>query len=263
MSESDSDSSPEDIEDAPLFPIENKYKSEVDKMEILTLPEIKREEILAERASQLEQEQQNRYLRQLLKDRAREEGKALERKKRKAPAADLEDENRRKSSRQKTTLGGRKEGEASGALQEYKRQREQRGAHNEQRKRDEDPKGKPKKKGKRADDDGYSDRDAEGDSEVEWAGGKETAPTIEVSRPDVQGDPQPNIYDFERCKIGSGNFAEVCFYPKFEEAIVGCFVRVCLGDDKQTRQTVYRLAQIKGSKYPLSAIAGANTNRRL
>ncbi|KAH0564901.1 hypothetical protein GP486_001717 [Trichoglossum hirsutum] len=260
MSESDSDSSSEDVdEDAPLFPIENKYKSETDKMEILTLPEIRREEILAERASLLEQEQQNRYLRQLLKDRAREEGKALERKKRKAAAADLEDENRRKSSRQKTILGGRKEGEASGALQEYKRQREQRGAHNEQRKRDEDAKGKPKKKGKRPDDDGYSDRDAEGDSEVEWASGKAAVPTIELSRPDAQGDQQPILKDFERCKVGSRNFAEVCFYPGFEEAIVGCFVRVCIGDDKQTRQNVYRLAQIKGfSKGRPYAMTGAN-----
>jgi RNA polymerase-associated protein RTF1 len=247
MSESDSDSSPEDIdEDAPLFPIENKYKSEADKKEILTLPEIKREEILAERASQLEQEQQNRYLRQLLKDRAREEGKALERKKRNARTADLEDESRRKSSRQKTTLGGRKEGETSEALQEYKRQREQRGVHNEQRKRDEDPKSKPKKKVKRPDDDGYSDRDAEGESEIEWASGKTTAPTIEVTRPDARGDPQPSLIDFERCKVGSGNFAEVCFYPKFEDVIVNCFARVCIGEDKQTRQNVYRLAQIKG-----------------
>lgn len=86
----------------------------------------------------------------------------MKKSKRKASVADLE-EGQRKSSRQKTTLGGRKVGEASEAIEAYKRQREKKGRRDELRRRDMAAgEAAPVK------DEAPSDKDAEGESEVEW-----------------------------------------------------------------------------------------------
>ena len=92
MSESASEGGTPAIgDDKVMFPYEKLYYSSKDKSEIDELPEIKREEILAERASQLERHQQDIALRRLLASREKEEAKAAEKKKRKAGTADLED----------------------------------------------------------------------------------------------------------------------------------------------------------------------------
>src|SRR5271168_571703 len=99
-SDSDSDTSPAALYDeADRFPVEGKFMSSADKAEIMAMPEIKREELLAERAQEVERDRQNRALRQLLNAREAESRK-LDRK-RKAGAADL-DEHQRKTSRQRT-----------------------------------------------------------------------------------------------------------------------------------------------------------------
>ncbi|KAI9805674.1 MAG: hypothetical protein M1833_005167 [Piccolia ochrophora] len=235
MSESESDTDPMASEGlVSRFPVEGKFTSDADKAEILALPEIKREEILAERATEIEREQQNRMLIQLLRDKEKKNREA-DKKKRKASAADLE-ENQRKSSRQKTTLGGRKVGEASAPLEQYKRQREQR-VHNEQRRR-EDRKAADGKK-----EDQISDADAEGESEVDWdEGPAATRRSSSVSKE----EPPAVLKDYDRARVGRSGFGKVCFYPGFNEAITGCFVRINIGVDKATGQNCYRLAQIKG-----------------
>ncbi len=241
MSESESDTSPGEAGvDGPVFPLENKYYSEADKAEIMSMSEIQREEILAERAQILERNLQDLHLRRLLQAREREEAKAAGQKKRKAGTADL-DENQRKSSRQKTTLGGRKVGERSGPLEEYKRQREQRGIEIEQRKRDDS--NARERKGRSSQDDGYSEADAEGESEVEW----DDKPRIgrpPSASPPTRDQLPADLRDFNRARLGRSNFAKVCFYPGFEKAITGCFVRVSVGPDKTTGQNVYRMAQV-------------------
>lgn len=239
MSESDSDPSSNmngDI-DGPIFPIENKFYSEKDKAEILALSEIQRESILAERAQLRERKLQDLHLRRLLQ--ARETDK----KKRKAGTADLDD-GQRKSSRQKTTLGGRRVGEQSGAIEEYKRQREERkGQRDEQRTRvGEDRKNH---KGRGPSHDRYSDADADGESEVEWDNGK-----AEANNNTVQNVPPAQLVDFERVRVGRDNFAKVCFYPGFENAIKNCFTRISDGPDKATGENLYRIAQIKGMWCP-------------
>lgn len=57
MSESESDTShdaPKDVDDSVMFPIEGKFMSEKDKAEIMSMPELKREAILADRAAETE-----------------------------------------------------------------------------------------------------------------------------------------------------------------------------------------------------------------
>ncbi|MCJ1282708.1 hypothetical protein MMC26_002033 [Xylographa opegraphella] len=244
MSESDADAGPavgEDTDDT-LFPVDNKFYSEKDKAEIMALPEVRREQILAERAVVLERKQQDQILRRLYQNYQGKDGdkpKGHELKKRKAGSTDLEDV-QRKSSRQKTTLGGRKVGETSDAMEAYKRQREMKGAMAEQRKTEIAE--RKARKGRGSSSVG-SEADAYGESEVEWDNGKPRAGRRSESAP--RDIPVAEQIDFEHVRVGRDNFAKVCYYPGFDETIKDCFVRVCIGPDKATGENVYRMASIK------------------
>ena len=238
MDESDSESdAPGLYDDGDRYPFEGKFVNSADKAEIMAMPEIKREELLAERAQEVERDRQNRALRQLLNAREAESRKLD--KKRKASAAELE-ENHRKTSRQRTKLGGGKVGEASTGIDSLKKARAEK--TDRQRRRDED---KERNKDRRAAQD-YSDADAEGDSEVEWDDGK--GKNKKSSSPDYRDAEPAGLHDIERVRVGRTRFAMVCFYPGFDEAIIGCFVRISVGVDKESNQNIYRMALIKGKE---------------
>lgn len=232
MSESDSASDASEPEDdGPIFPYDKLYHSSEDKQRIMGLPEIQREEILSERAQQVDRHNQDRALRHLLATRERESARAAKKSKRKASSAGLED-GQRKSSRQKMTLGGRKVGETSGAMAAYKRQREQKGRRDEIRRRDpvaKDHRAKPKA-------DGFSDKDASGESEAEFESRSPSLP---------KDDPPAELKDIQRARVGRSNFAQVCFYPGFDDAISGCYSRVNIGPNRETGQNEYRMCLIK------------------
>ncbi|KAL8699174.1 MAG: hypothetical protein Q9201_006151 [Fulgogasparrea decipioides] len=249
MSESESESSPAMDDAGTDFPIEGKFKSEKDRAEIMALSEIQRESILAERAQQHERELQNEHLRRLVA--SKKEAEAAESRKRKADAADLEDR-QRKSSRQKTALGGRKAGETSGAIEAYKRQREEKGLRDEQRKRDGQERRDRKARG--SIEDAYSDADADGESEVDWSDVR-----AHVDKDRRHDEAPADRVDFERVRIGRDNFAKVCFYPGFDDAIKNCYVRVSIGKNAATGEPIYRMAKIIGftSDRPY-AMEGAN-----
>lgn len=240
MDESDSESDAAAAlydEDGDRYPLEGKFMNSADKAEIMAMPEIKREELLAERAQEVERDRQNRALRQLLN--AREQDAKKHDKKRKAGAAELE-ENQRKTSRQRTKLGGGKVGEASTGIDSLKRARAEK--NDRQRRRDED---KERNKDRRATrDDAYSD-DASGESEVEWDDPK--ARNKKSRSPEYKDAEPASLHDVERVRVGRTRFALVCFYPGFDEAITGCFVRISVGIDKESGQNIYRLAVIKGT----------------
>jgi RNA polymerase-associated protein RTF1 len=242
-SDSDSDTSPAALYDeADRFPVEGKFMSQADKSEIMALPEIKREEILAERAQQVERDRQNRALRQLLN--AREAGSKKQDKKRKAGTADLE-ESHRKTSRQRTKVGGGRVGEASTGIDNLKRARAEK--DDRQRRRQEDKERNKDHRGPAHED--FSDADAEGESEVEWDEGK---PKAKASPSPDYRDAQPaDLRDIERVRVGRTQFALVCFYPGFNEAISGCFARINVGPNKETGENVYRMAVIKGKLQPV------------
>ena len=253
MSESESDAeSPPARDDGPIFPYERLYFSAKDKAEIESLPEIRRESILADRTQQLERHDQDVTLRRLLAARAKDEAKASEKKKRKAGAADLE-ESQRKSSRQRTKLGGGKVGEADSAIEAYKRQRAEKGLRDEQRRKDAAAR---KELGVQASpDNNYSDADAEGESEVEYDDKKYKKRTPTPPR----DDPIAELADIQRAKVGRDNFAQVCYYPGFEEAIKDCYARVCLGPGRTPGVNEYRLCLIKGfEKGKPYAMIGSN-----
>ena len=253
MSESDSEAeSPPAGDDGPIFPYEKLYLSAKDKADIEGLPEIQREAILAERNAQLERHDQDVTLRRLLAARAREEAKATEKKKRKAGAADLE-ESKRKSSRQRTKLGGGKVGERDTAIEAYKRQRAEKGLRDEQRRRD--AAARKERGGQTSPANDFSDADAEGESEVE----RDETKHKRRSPTPPRDDPIVELADIQRAKVGRDNFAQVCYYPGFEEAIKDCYARVCLGPGRTPGVMEYRVCLIKdfvkGKPY---AMTGSN-----
>lgn len=234
-SESEADNSDDNDEDRPIFPYDKLYYSAQDKKDIMAMPEIQREETLSERAQQVDRHNQDLALRRLLASRSREEARAAKKAKRKAGSAGLDD-NQRKSSRQKTTLGGRKVGETSGAIEAYKRQREQKGKRDELRRRD--PTKSRRRSRSMGSDISDEDADAESDLELDDRVGRS------VSIP--KDDPPAELREIRRAQVGRNNFAKVCFYPGFENAMIGCYARLSIGPHPDSGQNEYRLGLITG-----------------
>ena len=238
MSESDSESSPADDAgvDGPIFPVENRFYSEKDKKEVMALSEIQRESILAERAQLLERHSQDQHLRRLLLARENQEKSADKKRK----ATDHED-SPRKSTRQKTTLGGRKVGETSAAIDAYKRQREEKGLRDQQRRREGAIR---KKRNERSSSslNRYSSADADGESEIEWHDGRYNNKVDDYKSRDA---PRADYNDVRRATLPRHVFAEYCFYPHFEEAVKECYVRLPNVPSKSGDMT-YQLATIRG-----------------
>jgi RNA polymerase-associated protein RTF1 len=231
MDESDSDSdSPQTKprggdDEMNQYPIDGLFKDYDEKEQIMGMREIEREQILAERREENERIRQNRMLRQLKVNQEKDI------KKRKASAADLDD-GQRKASRVRT-----KAGETSEKMDTLRRAREERSSRKEQREREND---------RRKQSPSYRrsiGRD-EGDSDVEWMGPSKSK--AKSRSPDVRESLPAELRDVERIRLGRSRFAEVCFYPGFEEAITGCFVRINIGPDPEKGQDVYRMAIIKG-----------------
>ncbi|KAF2465556.1 plus-3-domain-containing protein [Lindgomyces ingoldianus] len=226
MDESDSERDEPDVRDsAAPYPVDGKYINEADRRRIDNLPQLERERILGERAEEAARAKFTlelaRRAEQMRVDNAQNE----KRQKRKASSVEPEDSHR-KSSRQKV--------KTSDKLEAYKREREQRGQ--QQRQRMDDRRNGHRRRSSSGDRSG-SDLDADGESEVEWD---------ERARQAAAREEQPaQMHHFESVRVGRGFFAKVCFYPGFDEAMTGSFVRIGTGQDSM-RRTLYKMAQIKG-----------------
>lgn len=248
MSQSDSEADFSPGADKPIFPYEKLYYDSADKAKIDGLPEIEREEILAQRSEQVERHEQDLTLRRLVAARAREEAKNAAKNKRKASAADLDD-GQRKSTRQRTKVGGGRVGEASSAIEAYKLQRAEKNLRDEQRKKD----GFPRRPASPRND--YSDADADGESDNEFDDRKYRKRTPTPPK----DDPTAELADIQRARVGRDNFAQVCYTPGFEDAITDCYARVCLGPGRTPGVNEYRLCLIKGfTKGKPYAMTGSN-----
>ncbi|RMZ89976.1 hypothetical protein DV736_g2809, partial [Chaetothyriales sp. CBS 134916] len=111
-------SEPDDLEEEkPLYPYEKYYYDAADKARVDSMSQLDREQTLAQRIEQVDRHDQDNQLRRMMLNRQKELQKQ-DKKKRKADAADL-DESQRKSSRQRTKLGGGRAGEQSSAIAAY------------------------------------------------------------------------------------------------------------------------------------------------
>ncbi|KAK6599447.1 RNA polymerase-associated protein RTF1 [Botrytis cinerea] len=224
MDESDSDSDgPGFRDDADRYPLEGRFMNASDKATIMSMPEIEREQSTSS----------------TLNGRDAADKKAE--KKRKAGTADLDD-NQRKTSRQRTKLGGGKVGEASTGIDSLKRARAEKNDRQRRREEDKERRGGDSRRDNRDD---YSDDGSDDDSEVEWTASKSKKRS---ASPDYRDAEPAVLYDLERVRVGRSRFAMVCFYPGFDDSITGCFVRVNIGVDKETNQNLYRMGLVKGFK---------------
>ncbi|KAJ4302575.1 RNA polymerase-associated protein rtf1 [Collariella sp. IMI 366227] len=227
MDESDSDDdAPQNraADDDLQYPVEGLFRSHEEKARIMGMREIEREQILAERREENERIRQNRMLRQLKVNQEKDS------KKRKASAADLDDPSR-KPARART-----KAGESSDKMDTLRRAREERSSRKEQRERENDRRRQRSPSYRRSH--SISDRSSDGGWRRE-SRQKSRTPEPKEALP-------ADLHDVERLRVGRSRFAEVCFYPGFEKAITGCYVRVNIGPDPETRQEIYRMAVIKG-----------------
>jgi RNA polymerase-associated protein RTF1 len=242
MDESDSDSEPQggrhDDEDEEKYPIDGMFVNLKEKEEIMAMREFDREQILAERAADIERQRQNRQLRQLV---ARQEDmeQKQQKKKRNADAADLGD-GQRKTSRQRTRLDGTKVGETSSAMGTLLRARAEKS--DRQRRREEDQK-RQKDRHSTHGRDGDPDGDDEDDDWLGRPSRNSRSPEKEIHAREL---PPPELKDFNRVRLGRRQYAEFGFNPGFEEAVVDCYVRINLGSSGSQSGDVYRMARIVG-----------------
>ncbi|KAI1136202.1 plus-3-domain-containing protein [Hypoxylon sp. FL0543] len=224
-----------DDDDDNKYPVDGIYASEAEKEEILAMPELEREQLLARRQEEVDRQRQNTLLRRLLKTREDDSQSA---KKRKAGAAEIDDV-QRKTSRQRTRVGGSKVGETSAGIESLRRARAEK--NDRLRRREEDRERNKKPHSGSRDSRGHDDS---GDSDAGWRGASKDRRSRSRT-PEVKEIPLADLRDIERVRVGRSRFARVCFYPGFDDAITGCYVRVALGPGSDG-VNVYRMAVIKG-----------------
>lgn len=246
MSQSGSDDGldMDDDEDKPLYAYDKIYHDADEKKKIQRMGEIEREQLIASRTEEVDRHEQNRQLHRLVAARNREvkkrEAKAA---KRKAADAGLDD-SQRKSSRQRTKVGG----ESKNLIDKYKQQRAEKNLRDEKARQN---------RSARTPSPGemFSDDDAEGEEEDY---DDRRHPRKRTPSP-AKDDPPIELSDVQHARIGRDNFAQVCQTPGFEDAVSGCFARVNLGPGVVPGVNQYRLCQIKGiEKGRIYAMTAAN-----
>ncbi|CAH0014332.1 unnamed protein product [Clonostachys rhizophaga] len=220
MDESDSEAEPsrakKDDDFNDKYPVEGMFVSHAEKAQIMALGELEREQILNDRATELNNAQVNRRLRQMAENTERQAAQ-----KRSADAAEL-DEGTRTGSRQRTDKD-------ETAIESFRR------ARADKKKRREDQERRRDK---------YSPRAHSPGAESDDSYGRAKSRTPE---PDETKDlPPPELRDYDRVRLGRNEFAQVCFTPGFEASIIGCYIRIALGPHPETGIDQYRMALIKG-----------------
>lgn len=221
-------------EPANPYPLEGKYRDTEDRARLDQLPEIEREEILYDRAQEMQRFEERQYLAQRRRQMARAAPSE-------APSA----------KRQRGTTGVSDSTQSS--LAKLKQRREQ---------------AQTKRTKGAVSDDEYSDSENESDGEEEasdfsdsddggrrrgskssrkskssrgrrsqWESESEDEEEDELSQP-------ISLKDVNNIRWGKALFAKFSQYPGFHDAVPGCFVRVSVGANRQGRP-VYRLCQVR------------------
>ncbi|KAH7326187.1 hypothetical protein B0I35DRAFT_405469 [Stachybotrys elegans] len=226
MDESDSDAEPSrgkasaPADDDNKYPVDGMYVSQAEKAEIMAMREVEREQIIAERVSEIEDQRRNRLLRQMV-TKAENEEKKQGKKKRSADSAELEDGQGRSSRPRRGET-------AMDSLRRRRAEKKQRQEDKDRRRDDFSPGARGSAEPEESDDD--------------YGRPRSKSPAEEAPRE----LPPPELRDFERVRLGRNEFAQVCFTPGFEAAITGCYIRIALGPHPETGLEQYRMAVIKG-----------------
>ncbi|KAI1258644.1 hypothetical protein F5Y18DRAFT_339669 [Xylariaceae sp. FL1019] len=225
-----------DEEEEKKYPVDGIYHSHKEKDEIQAMPELEREQLLARRQEEIDRWRQNTLLRRLLQKSKEDDSQSL--RKRKASSDEIDD-TQRKGSRMRTKIGGSRVGETSAGIESLRRARAEKS--DRQRRRAED---RERNKGLSGTQDSPQ-RDDDAESDIDWADTYRRRPSRSPT-PEKKDAPPAELRDFERVRLSRSRFAEVCFYPGFEDAIAGCYARVAVGPNRDTGEAEYHMCIIKG-----------------
>lgn len=211
---------------ASKYPVDGKYVSIAEKMEMAKMTEFAREQILAEREEEKSRAQTNSILQRLM---TLDSDKKL---KRSASDADLEPTDRNQSRARK--------GEPTSGIDTLRNRRAEKSERNRRREEEKEYR-RSRSPGRHYDDDFGDDRDS--GSDVEWADNKKKDKFEEVKE-----QPPAELADVERVRLSRSRFGQVCYYPGMKEAVKDTFVRIAVGPDPESGQNIYRMAVIKGER---------------
>ncbi|KAF8625072.1 hypothetical protein AX15_005554 [Amanita polypyramis BW_CC] len=210
------------------YPLEGKYKDEEDRQWLMALPEIERERILADRADQKQQQEDEKILSQMVRDQ------------RGAVAANGDDERvSAAAKRQHTARGSTKE--KTKKLDELKARRK---AKDEKKKsRQLSPK---RERSSSPMDMEISDEESEDGQitkyEEEEEKERRLLDKLNSGPRKAEEDERPvELADLEKCRLSRDMLDKYCTAPWFEEYVQGAFVRYLIGEDNGP---VYRICEI-------------------
>lgn len=225
MDESDSDddesASPgKAVDDEDKYPVDGLFTSQAEKNEIYNMREVEREQIIAERELERERLRQKALLRRLVTNNEDKQ------KKRKGDGDGEESQRKKPRSSTKTGLDALKRARAE--------KNDRRNRRENERRRERSP--------------SYHSvssrsRHASEDSVPEWTKSKK-----QRSKSPLEEALPAELRDIERCRLSRTRFAKVAFYPGFDGALTGCYVRIHIGPDPETKVPVYRMAKITGKR---------------
>ncbi|KAJ6257326.1 hypothetical protein Dda_8215 [Drechslerella dactyloides] len=231
-------SSDEDMEDEEdddigplLYPYQQFYKNASDKSWVDSLPELDREQIIAERSEEVSKHEEAR----LMRARAREQKRNAEKQKKKDAKALLASATRR-SMRGESSAKRNADSKKSTQLSELVKKRSEKNARKAGGAGDADS---SKRRRRESPSRSEGEEDESSDEQPAWA-------SQEKSSALKKGTEEAGLDDIKLLIVGRSTIAKYWAHPGFEEATIGCFARVCIGNHPDTNKPTYRLCIIKG-----------------
>ncbi|KIJ63569.1 hypothetical protein HYDPIDRAFT_29363 [Hydnomerulius pinastri MD-312] len=220
MSESESEHEPESEEEVNPYPLEGKYEDELDRERLLSMSEIDRENILAERLEQMQKIQDRRKLQEMIRQQKNgpNDAEAV------AKAA----------KRQHAVRGATKE--KSKKLDELKARRKAKDEKKRTRTNS------PKRDRSSSPMDMETSSGEEEDGQItKYEEEEEKDRKLYTKQPNPDDEPI-SVEDLSTCRLTRDLLAKYCMAPWFEDYVKGGWVRYLIG--QENNQPVYRLCEV-------------------
>ncbi|TFK29461.1 hypothetical protein FA15DRAFT_582199 [Coprinopsis marcescibilis] len=230
-SDSDKDiESEEDLEDEEMsdpYPYEGQYVDEEDKQKLLSLPEIKREGILAERNEEKQRLQEKQVLAQMVRQQRSGGGGA--------------DDDTVARAAKRTHMARGQANPKSRKLDELKAIRK---AKVESRKRIKLSPTANRRSSSPQDMD-ISDEDSEDGQFTKSDQEDERERRLMGNHTKAEDKLPATLEDFNRCRLSRDMVAKWCLTPWFPNYVKNAWVRYLIGKDKDTGEDVYRICEVQ------------------
>ncbi|KAM0748359.1 plus-3-domain-containing protein [Meredithblackwellia eburnea MCA 4105] len=222
-SDDDDDDDSDDDHAYSKYPLEGKFIDEQDRARILAMPELDRENILGERADELNQAATRRSLRRMVRAKERAEGVYA-------------DDDGGAGRRERKATGSTREKREG--LEKLKKRREEKGKQKDRTYDDE-----PSPQRRRASPGAYSDSEYEEEGEIDSQDRKPVSTVRAGGRNKREAD-TVGPEALQTIMVTRAKLAEFCNAPWFESWVKGAWVRYLVGSDTNNIPQ-YRLCQVE------------------